>query len=180
MKILKKIGIVILILIAIVLIVAAFIPKSYTVSVSETINQPRQIVYDYLRMLKNQEQYSIWVMADPNLKPEIIGEDGTVGAIQKWNSKLDDVGEGEQEITALSIERMDVDLRFKRPFEGKAKASNIYKAISDNQTEIVCEFYSGETPYPFNLPAYLFGKKMIEDAERENLQNIKKILEQQK
>lgn len=177
MKILKRIGIVILIIIALPLIIALFIPKSYTVSVSEIIDQPKQVVYDYVRILENQKEYSIWVMQDPNLKPEIIGTDGTVGAIQKWNSTMNEVGEGEQEITALTADRMDVDLRFKRPFKGTAKAANIFREISENQTKITSEFYSKES-YPMNLPSYLFGRKMIREAQTKNLQNIKQLLEE--
>ncbi|MES2591580.1 MAG: SRPBCC family protein [Bacteroidota bacterium] len=179
MKLWKKILIVLLCLIVLPFIIAIFIPRSYTVSVSETINQPRQVVYDYVRILNNQKNYSIWVMEDKDLNPEIVGTDGTLGAIQKWNSKLENVGEGEQEITALTIDRMDVDLRFKRPFEGNAKAGYTFKAVNETQTVITAEFYSN-TPYPFNLPSYIFGKKMITEAQTTNLQNLKRILEQAK
>jgi len=173
---LKKILIIILILIALPFVIAIFIPKSYTVSVSETINQPRQIVYDYVRILDNQKDYSVWVMDDPNLKPEISGTDGAVGAIQKWNSKMDNIGEGEQEITSLNPGRMDIALRFKRPMEGNAKAANIFEEITANQTRLTSEFYAND-PYPFNLPSYLFGRKMIREAQTKNLQNIKANLE---
>jgi hypothetical protein len=176
MKLWKKLLIGVLCLIALPFIVALFVPKSYTVSVSETINVSKDSVYNYIRILNNQKNYSVWVMEDPNLVPEIIGTDGTVGAIQKWNSTNENVGEGEQEITALTVDRMDVDLRFKRPFEGTAKAANILKAVSENQTLVTGEFYSND-PYPFNLPSYLFGRKMIEEAEAKNLKNIKRILE---
>jgi hypothetical protein len=177
MKIIKRISIAILILIAIPFIVALFIPRSYTVSVSETINKPKQVVFDYVRMLDNQKQYSIWVMADPDLNPEITGTDGTVGAKQKWNSKIDDVGEGEQEITSITPDRMDIDLRFKRPFKGTAKAANLFKAISENQTTLTSEFYSNDR-YPLNLPSYIFGRKMMRESQTTNLRNIKGILEQ--
>jgi hypothetical protein len=179
MRILKKIIIVILCIIALPFIIAIFIPNTYTISVTETINRPKQEVYDFMRMLSNQKQYSVWVMEDPNLEPEITGTDGSVGATQKWNSTNENVGEGEQEIVALTAERMDVDLRFKRPFEGHSKAANIFKAMSENQTAVTSEFYS-ESRYPFNLPAYVFGKKMIEEAQRKNLQNVKNILENNK
>lgn len=178
MRILKIVGIVVLILIALPFIVALFVPKSYTVSVSETINRPHKEVFEYVRMLDNQKNYSVWVMQDPNLNPEIIGTDGTVGAIQKWNSKMDEVGEGEQEITSLTPDRMDVDLRFKRPFESTAKAATMYKAIADNQTLLTSEFYSNDR-YPFNLMSYFVGRKMIKEAQIKNLKNIKKILEEQ-
>lgn len=178
MKTLKIIGIVVLAIIALPLIVALFIPKSYTVSVSETINQPKQVVYDYVRLLENQENYSVWVMEDPNLNPEITGTDGTVGAVQKWNSQMDNVGEGEQEITALTPDRMDVEIRFKRPFEGTAKAANIFNAVAEDQTQLTSEFYSNDR-YPINLMSYVFGRKMTEKAQIQNLQNIKNILEKQ-
>ncbi len=178
MKILKNIGLAIVLFLAALLAVALFIPRTYTVSVSETINQPRQKVFDYVRMLNNQTQYSVWVMADPNLNPVITGIDGTVGAIQKWNSKIDDVGEGEQEITALTPERMDLEIRFKRPFAGTSKAANIFKSVSENQTLLTSEFYSNDS-YPLNLPSYIFARKMIEKAQVKNLKNIKRILEQE-
>ena len=85
-------------------------------------------------------------------------------------------GEGEQEITAITHDRIDVDLRFKRPFEGNAKAASIFKSISENQTEIISEFYSNDR-YPLNLMSYFIGRKMMKDSETQNLQNIKKILE---
>ena len=177
MKILQIIGIALVILIALPLIIALFIPRTYTVSVSETINQPKQVVFDYVRIFENQKDYNVWIMADPDLKPEITGTDGSVGAIQKWNSKNDDVGEGEQEITSLTTDRMDLDLRFKRPFKSDAKAANIFKEVTENQTIIASEFYSNSS-YPMNLPSYIFGRSMMKKAQTKNLQNIKRILEQ--
>ena len=178
MKTLKIIGIVVLAIIALPFIIAIFIPRTYTVSVSETINQPYQVVYDYVRILENQKDYSIWVMQDPTLNPEIIGTDGTVGAIQRWNSTMEEVGEGEQEIMILTPERMEVEIRFKRPFESKARAANIFMAISGNSTKITNEFYS-DSNYPMNLPSYLFGRKMMREAQTKNLQNLKNILEKE-
>lgn len=176
MKILKKIFIVLVSIIALLLIVALFVPKKYTVSVSETINQPQPVVQAYLALLKNQEQFSEWVKADPNLHPTIEGLDGTVGATQRWNSKDNNVGEGSQTITAITADRMDVDLLFIRPFKGNAKAAHIYKSISANQTEVITEFYANES-YPLNLMSYFFGRKMVEKIETQNLKNIKQILE---
>lgn len=111
-------------------------------------------------LLKNQEEYSEWVKADPNLHPTISGIDGTVGAKQSWNSRDDNVGEGEQTITALTEDRIDVDIKFIRPFKSHAKAANIFKALNENQTEVISEFYAKEI-YPLNLMSYLFGRGMI-------------------
>lgn len=158
------------------LICALFAPKKYTVSVSQTINKPRKVVFDFVKTLKNQEKYSEWVMADPNLHPVIEGTDGTVGAIQMWNSANNNVGEGEQQITSLTKDRMDIEIRFKRPFKSTAKAANIFNAISEHQTQIISEYYSDEK-YPLNLVSYIFGRKMIHDIQVKNLNNLKRILE---
>ena len=176
MKIVKIILLSLVGLIALALLAALFVPKSFTISYTQTINVPKQAVYDYVRILGNQTQYNIWVMADTNLNPEIIGTDGTVGAISKWNSSMDEVGEGEQKITLLTPDRLELDLQFKRPFEGHAKVAYSFKAISANETEITSEFYS-EANYPINLPSYLFGKPMLQKALTQNVTNIKNILE---
>jgi hypothetical protein len=176
MKMYKKILIGLLCLIALPFVIAIFIPRSYTVSVSEKINRPGKEVFDYVRILANQEEYSEWVLADPDLHPEITGTDGTVGAIQRWNSKLESVGEGEQQITAMTPERIEVEIRFKRPFAGVARAANIFRQLAENETEVISEFH-GNSPYPMNLLSYTFGRKMIGEMELKSLQNIKRILE---
>ncbi len=178
MRIIKIILLTIVAIIGLYLVAALFTPKQYTASATITINKPASVVYDYMKILKNQEQYSEWVKADPNLKPEITGTDGTVGAEQKWNSPDDNVGEGIQKITQLTSDRIDVDLTFIRPFESKAKAATIFKSISENETQVTSEFYAEEA-YPMNLLSYVMGKKMIEKTELKNLQNVKEILEKQ-
>ncbi len=176
MKLLKYFLLSLLALLALILLIALFVPRKYTISVAENINKPKSTVYDYVKMLKNQEYYSEWIKADPNLRPEITGEDGSVGAIQSWNSKINDVGEGTQTITAITDDRIDTDLNFIRPFKGTAKTAQIFTAIDSNSTKLTTEFYSNAA-YPMNLMSYLFGRKMIEEVSKKNLANLKKIIE---
>ena len=176
MKIIKKIIIGILAFIALLLVVALFIPNDYTVSVSTVINKTKSEVFDYVKNIKNQEKYSIWMMEDPNVVMDYQGIDGTVGFKASWNSKDDNVGEGSQQITVVSDERIDVDLHFERPMKGDDKAATIVKAVSENQTKVTSEFY-GHSTYPLNLMS-LIGKKIITDAQTQNLANLKKILEE--
>lgn len=171
MKILKKVLIGLAVIIALCLIVAIFIPKDYTVSVSTTINKPQKEVYEYVKLIKNQEYYSVWVMEDTNIVMTYTGTDGTVGFTAHWNSEK--MGEGEQQITKVDGERVDVDLRFKG--HGDAKAATIVKALSENQTQVTNEFY-GHTDYPFNIMCFV-GKMFITDAQTKNMANLKAILE---
>lgn len=175
MKILKRILIGIVALIALLLLIALFIPKTYTVSVTETINRPATEVFDYVKLIRNQENYSVWMMEDPNIQMTYTGTDGTPGFKAAWNSLNDNVGEGSQQITAVTTERIDVDLNFIRPFEGSHKAATIVKPVSANQTEVTSEFY-GSDSYPMNLMSVI-GKSMLRDAQEKNLKNLKGILE---
>ena len=172
MKILKKILIGLAALIVLLLIIAIFIPKTYTVSVSTTINKPQKEVYEYVKQIKNQENYSVWVMEDTTTVMTYTGTDGTVGFVAHWTSKQ--MGEGEQEITKVDGERVDVVLRFKG-HEDEQKAATIVKGLSENQSQVTSEFY-GYTSYPLNLMCFV-GKMFITDAQTKNLANLKAILE---
>lgn len=175
MRIFKRIVLILVALVALVLIVAAFVPKEYTVSVTKRVKAPKDTVFSYLSKFANQKQYSIWMKMDPAMKETITGIDGTLGSMQSWDSEVDDVGAGEQEIIEINDERVLVEIRFKRPFEGKVSASTTCKAVGE-ETDITMEFYS-VSPYPMNLPSYLFGRSYMENAIQQNLTNVKQILE---
>lgn len=81
MSILLLILLIICGLIALLLIIALIAPKDYNVTRDIIINRPRTEVFNYARMLKNQEKYSVWVMRDPNVQIAYTGTDGTVGAM---------------------------------------------------------------------------------------------------
>ncbi|SEP83470.1 SRPBCC family protein [Flavobacterium urocaniciphilum] len=174
MKILKKIFIFIVGLIALLLIIALFIPNDYKVTHTVTINKPQKEVYDYVRMQKNNEKWSTFFEGDPNIKLTYEGTDGTVGAKQSWNGN-DDVGEGSQTITKLDGERIDILLHFVRPFEGDNKAASIIKAVDTNSCTHTEEF-NGSESYPMNL-MNIPMKMMLKNAFEKNGEKLKKVLE---
>lgn len=92
-------------LIALLLLIALFIPKHYTVTVEETIKRPKEAVYAYVSLLGEQLAYSEWLMHDATLQSRLEGVDGTVGATLKWESRNPDknksAGKGELEIKAM-------------------------------------------------------------------------------
>src|SRR5690606_7302599 len=102
MKIVKKILIVLAIIIAIPLIIALFVKKDYAVQREVTIDKPKQEVFDYIKYLKNQDNYSKWNKIDPEMKKSYKGTDGTVGFISRWESNKKEVGWGEQEIKKIT------------------------------------------------------------------------------
>ena len=151
MKIVKKILIVVIIIIAIPLIIALFIKKEYSIQREITINKPQQEVFNYVKYLKNQDYYSKWVMTDPAMKKDFRGTDGTVGFVYAWNSKNKNAGKGEQEITKIMEgKRLDIEVRFEKPLEGIATTPIETEAISENETKVKWGM-NGKNNYPMNF-----------------------------
>lgn len=179
MKIIKKILIAIGIIIALLLLVGLFVKKEYHVKKEVTINLPIQQVYDYIKLLKNQDNYSKWNKLDPAMKKSYKGTDGTIGFVSHWESDKEDVGWGEQEIKKIDEgKRIDVELRFIKPFESTSNAYVTTTALSPNQTKVEWGF-DGKMAYPTNLfLLFMDMQEMIGGDLQEGLDNLKKILEQ--
>jgi hypothetical protein len=172
---LKKIIIGIAILIALPFIVALFVNKEYVVTREIVISKPKQEVFDYVKHLKNQDYYNRWVQMDPNMKKDFRGADGTVGFVYAWNGNSD-AGEGEQEIKNLKDgERVDVEIRFKRPMESTATAPIVTEAIGLKQTKVKWSM-QGKSPYPLNFMNLFMDGMLGKDLET-SLTNLKGILE---
>lgn len=180
MKFLKKLSVLLLSLVCVVLLIALFVRDDFKVKRSVEIQVPSEAVYEYLRFLKNQEEYGPWQKMDPTMQHTLKGDDGEVGAISSWNSKNEDVGVGEQEIIKLEEgKRIDLELRFKEPYKSTAAAYFTTESKSENMTMVTWSI-SGKSSWPWNI-MYL-----IVDMDQElgpnldkGLKNLKKILEAQ-
>ena len=180
-KFFKTLVITLLILISIPLILALFIEGKYQVERKITIQENHQVLFDYMKSLKNQTEYAVWQLRDPKTKHTYTGEDGTVGFIAAWESKDDEVGVGEQEIVSLyDGKRIETKLRFKVPFEAEDDAYLETIAIDTNQTLVKWGF-SGEMPYPFNvMMLFMDMDEMVGKDLEIGLKNLKKISESAK
>lgn len=180
MRILKIILLIIAIIVAIPLILALFVKKEYSVEREVVINKPKQHVYDYVKYLKNQNNYSKWANMDPNMRKEFKGTDGTVGFVSAWDSDKDDVGKGEQEIVKIEEgRRIDYEIRFIKPFESTAPAYMTTEPVSENQTKVKWGF-TGRMPYPMNvMQLFMDLPGMIGNDLQTGLNNLKSILEKQ-
>jgi uncharacterized membrane protein len=180
MKIVKWILLVIAVLVIIVLITALFIKKDYAVEKEIVINRPKQQVFDYIKYLKNQNEYSKWAKMDANMKTSFSGTDGTPGFISAWDSEKGDVGKGEQEIKKITEgERIETEIRFIKPFPSTAPSYMITEEIAPGQTKVRWGF-SGRMPYPMNfMRVFMNMEKMIGDDLQTGLNNLKTIVEKQ-
>ena len=178
MKIVKRILIAVVAIIVVLLIVGLFLKKDFNIEREITINKPKQDVFAYIVLLKNQDNYSKWAKMDPNMKKGFTGTDGTVGCVTSWESESKDVGSGEQEVKKITPgERIDYELRFLKPFKATNTAYLATEAVSPVQTKVKWGFH-GHMQYPFNIMCMFMNMdKMIGDDLSTGLTNLKGILE---
>jgi hypothetical protein len=115
-------------------------------------------------------------MKDPAIKLVYTGTDGTVGAISSWTSDNKNVGIGEQEIKKIKEgESLQVEIRFKKPFQATNQATTTVTSAGDGQTTVSNLFY-GKSKFPMNFSNLFLGKLVGKDMQQ-NLENLKTNLE---
>ncbi|MEQ1553564.1 MAG: SRPBCC family protein [Ferruginibacter sp.] len=175
MKILKKLLLFVIFLIAIILIAALFISKDYLVEKSITINKPTAEVFNYIKFLKNQNEYSKWAKLDTAMVNTFTGIDATVGFKSSWEGNKE-VGKGTQEIKKIDEgKRVDYELKFEKPMKDESLAYMSTDSVGVNKT-LVKWGISGHMKYPFNFMG-LFMNKMIGGDLEIGLANLKNLQE---
>ncbi|MGS0680242.1 SRPBCC family protein [Shewanella sp. 125m-7] len=175
---LKKLLILISVLIVAPFIVALFVKNNYSVTSQITIEKPIAEVFDYVKYLKNQDNFSVWAQMDPDMLKTYRGTDGMVGFVSTWASEQEEVGVGEQEIMRIDDgKRIDYELRFYQPFESTDLAYMQTEALSANETLVTWGF-DGHLDYPMNL-MFLFMdvEGMIAKDLNQGLAQLKSTLE---
>lgn len=178
MSIVLSIILVLVGIIALVLIVALFMKKDYSIRSEMIVNAPRQEVFDFLKHLKNQDKFNKWAKVDPNREWEYRGTDGTEGFIIAWKGNKD-AGEGEKEIISLlDGEKIETEIRFVKPMRMKARIDLETTSISDAQTRVAM-INSGSMKWPMNLFIPVGEKRFPKDMN-ESLLVLKHLLENNK
>src|SRR5690606_12477189 len=126
-----------------------FVPKTFTAEGQVVINKPKQEVFNYIKYVKNQDNFGVWQLSDPEMIKTEEGTDGTVGFKYNWDSEK--LGKGAQVITNIvENERMESDMFFLDFDDKPSKAYISVEEQAPGQT-LVKWGISGETPYPWNV-----------------------------
>jgi hypothetical protein len=145
---------------------------------SISINRNSRLVFDYLKITRNQDNFSVWNMADPNMKKTYKGTDGTIGFQYSWDSTVKNVGAGVQEITAIEDGKsIDYSINFSRPMQNKGKTKFEIISLGAEITSVVWLFDS-PSKFPMSLFSPIFKKMLGKDLEK-GLINLKGLLEKQ-
>lgn len=162
-------------LIAFLLFLALIIKKEYAIERDITINKSKQEVFDYIKLMRNQEKYNVWVMKDPNVRLTYTGTDGSEGFTCAWEGNKE-AGKGEQEFkNIVDGDYLAIELRFEKPFRNVAQTYMFVNAIAPNQTNLKWQMV-GKNKFPMNLMNLIIDSLLGKDLSK-SLAQIKKNLE---
>lgn len=163
------------ILIAFLLFLALIIKKEYSIERDIIINKSKQEVFGFIKMMRNQELYNVWIMLDPNVKLDYKGTDGTEGFTCAWDGNKQ-AGKGEQEMTEIKEGNiLNIEIRFEKPFKSIAQTYLITKSTGPNQTNLKWQMV-GKNKFPLNLMNMIIDGMLGKDLSK-SLGNVKRILE---
>src|SRR5437868_6610159 len=146
-------------IIVLLLIAALLIKKDHYVKREIIINAPLQKVFDFIRLLNNQEKFNKHAAVDGERENEYKGTDGTVGFLYSWRGN-NKAGEGEKEIMDIvDGKRVEFEIRFVKPMRTSARIVMETEALSPGQTKLSWS-NAGTLKFPFNLFVPLLEKNL--------------------
>ncbi len=175
-RVLKIIGVILLVIILFVLIAGIFVPKTFHLEKEITINAPRDTVWSYVSSLQGQVKWSPWPEKDPNIQASFEGQEGAVGSVYRWKGNKD-VGSGNQTITKIEKPGgVETHLNFIEPFSGHADTFiNLMEAGTGTKVTWV---FDTRYPYPMNVMLLFINMdKLIGKDYNAGLDKLKRLSE---
>ncbi|GGW40618.1 polyketide cyclase [Arenibacter certesii] len=162
----------------VIVLLAIIAPKTYDVSRSILINSSKKKVFDNIKFLKKQQEWSPWANKDPNMINTFTGTDGEVGFVSYWKGNKE-VGEGEQEIAKIvEGESVEGQLHFLKPFKSTSNSYLILTEKAIDETEVVWGF-KGKNRFPMSVMMLFMNMDTMVGKDFEaGLRNLKVIMEE--
>lgn len=174
-KVLKVIGIVLLLIIAVVLVGGLFAPKHFHFEKKVEITAAKSKVWNNVNSLSAIIKWMPWMKMDPKMTSQITGDDGNVGAAYVWKSK--EMGDGKMTISSLvPMQKTGLSLEF-GPGKTPAKADLLLNG--DETRTTVTWTFDTDYPYPLNFIFGTFMGKMLGGDFEKGLQDLKTMSEAQ-
>jgi effector-binding domain-containing protein len=174
MKILKWILITIVGLIALVLVVAAFLPSRVRITSETVINLPAYKVFYSLASFKDRSAWDPWITKDSTSKVTVVPVEGYAGSKFSWTSK--NSGSGEMIIdSVIKNQRIVLSLSFAGMNQ---KASVWHDLITLGGTTKLSWGFEQDAAYPFGRLIMAIIKPKLQADYDQGLVNLKTFLEE--
>jgi uncharacterized protein YndB with AHSA1/START domain len=179
---LRKSGIVRKVLLAIAILVAAFLgyvalqPSDYRITRSATMTAPPAAVFEQVNDFHKWEAWSPWAKKDPNAKNSFEGPASGTGAVFKWSGN-DEVGEGSMTLTeSQPNELIRLRLDFVKPFEDTANTEFTFKPEGD-KTRVTWTMSGKNNFIGRIICTFMNMDKMVGGDFEQGLANMKSVVE---
>lgn len=127
MKFLKKLLLAILVIVAIILVVAVFLPSKKHIEDSITINTPAKAVFEQVVRLNNWEKWSPFSENDTAMVTTYENLEKAVGSIMKWESKK----QGNGSMTIVEVDELK-SIKMSLLFEGMKESITTWTFVEEN------------------------------------------------
>ncbi len=176
---LKKIGMALVVGLLGFLLFVSTRESKFSYERSGFIQAPPEKVFPYISQLKLGSLWSPFEEADPNMKKNYIGADGSPGAIYEFEGNSD-VGAGKLEILKVTpSEAVELKLTMIKPFA--AENFILYTLTPENGGVRFSWRMSGDGGFMGKLMSVLIDcDKMIGGQFEKGIANLKKLVEAQK
>lgn len=178
MKVLKKIGIGLLMLVALLVIIGFFLPSIVKVNRSIEIKASQELVFSQFNVLKEFRQWSPWDKIDPNMTVEYSGPESGKGCSYTWKSEHENVGNGIMTIReSYPSDSIFTEMDFMENGKASSKTTFVMKG------DLISVTWGFETDMGFNPFGRIFGlfmDKMIGADFEQGLKNLKERCENYK
>lgn len=121
--------------IAVLAVIISMQPDAFQVTRSIAIKAPPATIFSQVNDLHLWTGWSPWEKLDPALQRTYEGAASGTGAIYRWNSEKNEVGQGAMTITdSVPSEQIGIKLEFLKPFAATNDVAFTFKPAGDETT----------------------------------------------
>lgn len=161
-------------LIVLLLLVAAGMPRTFSIEKSIIIKKPIPDVRSWIGDLERYAAWNPWQQMEPGSGKTFTGAPFQVGHQYKWEGKK--IGVGSLTLVHIDDRHINFNLQFLKPWKSTAKDNWVLEPWGDIDTKVIWQ-NSGELPWPIaRLMGPLIQKNLDKQFEK-GLENLKKACE---
>jgi hypothetical protein len=178
LQIIAIVAAVLAIAVAIVLVLAATKPGSFSVQRAAVVRAPAENIFPLIGNFHQWASWSPWENRDPAMKRSYSGAESGKGAVYAWDGNKN-VGSGRMEILeATSPSKIVIKLDFFKPFEGHNTAEFTLLPERDASATNITWVMRGPAPFMTKvMQLFMDLDRMIGKDFEAGLANLKRITE---
>ncbi|MBP7280397.1 MAG: SRPBCC family protein [Leptospiraceae bacterium] len=170
----KKIVFVLIGLVALTLLVPAFMKPEFRIERSIEIAKPAEVVFSHISDFAKWKDWSYWAISDPEQKLTITGNPGEVGHKMEWDGKIN--GKGNQTVISVTANKSIASkLAFTEPNSMESVATLTLESTPTG-TKVIWS-NEGKLDYPVGRLFGPFLDGMVGPDFEKGLMNLKKLAE---